>query len=130
MNTVTSLWIAALGLGIAVILQWTVLRTKHRKELTKQHTRHVQQQQTASRYIEQAKRQIGQLQHDLAAARLHVKRLSMGGAAQPQSDSRAKQALEQTLDNAPASRRQLPADGFADTRPMPHSQHHIDLLLR
>jgi hypothetical protein len=130
MNTVVNLWIAAPVLGTAVILQWTVLRTKYRNELTKQHARHVQQQQITSSHFEQAKRQIGQLQHDLAAARLQVKQLSMGRAAPPQSDSRVKEALNRMLDDAPASRRQLPADGFAETQPSPHSQHDIDLLLR
>jgi len=76
--------IAALLLGTAVILQWSVLRTKYRNELTRQRVQHEQQQQITSRHVEQAKRQIGQLQHDFAAAKLQVKRLST------QSDSRIK----------------------------------------
>ena len=130
MNTVVHLWIAALVPATAIILQWTVLRTRHRAALTRQHARHVQQQQIASRHIEQAKRQIGQLQHDLAAARLQVKRLAISGAAPPQSNLRAKAALERALDDAEASRRHLPPDGFAETQPSPHSPHDIDLLIR
>jgi len=128
MNTVINLWIAAPVLAAAVILQWTVLRTKYRNELTKQHARHEQQQQTTSRDIEQAKRQIGQLQLDLAAATLQVKRLSAGRPTQ--SDSRMKEALNRMLDDADASRRHLPTNGFADTEPSPHSPHDIGLLFR
>jgi hypothetical protein len=130
MNAVVNLWIAAPVLGTAVILQWIMLRMKHRNELTKRHARHVQQQQITTSHIEQAKRQIGQLQHDLAAARLQVKRLSMSRAAPQQSDTRAKEALERMLDDASASRSHLPTDGFADTQPSPHSRQDIDLLLR
>jgi hypothetical protein len=130
LNTVVHLWIATLILATAIILQWTVLRTKYRAALTRQHARHVQQQQIASRHIEQAKRQIGQLQHDLAAARLQVKRLSMDRASPPQSNSRAKAALELALDDAAASRRHLPPDGFAETQPSRHSTHDIGLLIR
>ena len=130
MNTVVSLWIAAPIIGTAVIVQWTLLRTKHRSELSTQRARHVQQQQTTSHHAEQAKRQIGQLQHDLAAARLKVKQLSTGRAALPRDDSGAKEALHRMLDDASASRRHLPTDGFAETQPSPHSQHDIDLLLR
>jgi len=130
MNTAVSLWIAAPAFGTAVIVQWTVLRMVYRNELTKQRARRVEQQQTASRYIEQARRQIGQLQHELAAARLQVKRLSMDRAAPPQSDSRAKEALHRMLDDASASRPHLPPDGFAETQPLPHSQRDVDLLLR
>ena len=130
MNTVVSLWVAAPILGTAVIVQWTLLRTKHRSELSRQRARHVQQQQTTSHHAEQAKRQIGQLQHDLAAARLQVKQLSTGRAAPSQGDSRVKETLNRMLDDVSASRRHLPIDGFADTQPSPHSQHDIDLLLR
>ena len=130
MNTVVSLWVAAPILGTAVIVQWTLLRTKHRSELSRQRARHVQQQQATSRDIEQAKRQIGQLQHDLAAARLQVKQLSTGRAAPSQGDSRVKETLNRMLDDVSASRRHLPIDGFADTQQWRHSEHNLDLLLR
>ena len=105
-----------------------MLRTKYRNELTKQHARHEQQQQATSRDIEQAKRQVAQLQHDLAAGTLQVKRLSAGRPTQ--SDSRMKEALSRMLDDANASRRHLPTNGFAHTRPSPHSPHDIGLLFR
>ena len=124
MNTVVNLWIAAPVLGTALILQWAVLRTKYGHELTKQRDRHEQQQQTTTRDTEQAKWQIGKLQHDLVAATLQVKRSST------QSDSRIKDAVNRMLDDADALRRHLPTNDFADTQPSPHSQHDVDLLLR
>jgi len=129
MNTVLSLWIAGPALGIAVIVQWAVLRTKYRNELTRQHARHVQQQQTMGLHVQQAKRQIGQLQHDLAAARLQVKRLTVVAAAPVQNTSPARKTLQRTLDDVSQSR-PLPVDGFADTRPFRHSEHDQGLLLR
>ncbi|MFX5272020.1 hypothetical protein ABTD28_20065, partial [Acinetobacter baumannii] len=77
----------------------------------------MRQQQATSLNLEQAKRQIEQLQHDLAAARLQAKRLALSSAAPSQSRARAKEALERVLDDATASLRRLPADGFADTLP-------------
>ena len=130
MNSVVSLWLAAPVLGMAIIVQWTVLRKKHRSELARQHALHMQHQQDVSRHVEQWKRQIGQLQHDLAAARLQVKQLSMGRAARAQGESRVKETLDRMLDDAAASRPALPADGFAETQPSPHSRHDIDLLIR
>jgi len=130
MNTVLSLWIAGPALGIAVFVQWAVLRTKYRNELTRQHARHVQQQQTMNMHVQQAKRQIGQLQHDLAAARLQVKRLTAVAAATVQNESPPRNTLARTPDNASQSRPRLPVDGFADTRPFRHSEHDQGLLLR
>ena len=130
LNTVINLWIAAPVFGGALVLQWAVLRTKYRNGLTKQRARHVQQQQTASGHLEQAKRQIGQLQDALAAARRQVKQHTMDGAASLQSRSRAKEALQRTLDDASALRRRLPPDGFADTLPSLQFPHDVGLLLR
>ena len=101
---------------------------KYRNELTKQNVRHERQQETTSRDIEQAKRQLGQLQLDLAAAALQVKRLSAGRPTQ--SDSRMKEALNRMLDDADASQRHLPTNAFAARQPSPHSAHDIGLLFR
>jgi hypothetical protein len=129
MNTIVGLWLAAPGLGTALILQWTLLRRRHRSALTKQHAKHAQQHQILIQHVQQAKRQIGQLQHDLAAARLQIKRTTPPAASQVQRDSPARNALERTL-NAPSEvRRRLPTDGFADTRPFRHSDHDRNVLL-
>jgi len=110
-------------------LQWSVLRGRYRSELTVQHARHQLQEQTTSQYLEQARKQIAQLQHDLAAAKLQAKQYASDDAALRQSRSRAKEALQRTLDDADASCRRLPPDGFADT--MPSQQFPgLDMLLR
>ncbi|WP_372526704.1 hypothetical protein [Piscinibacter sp.] len=127
MNTIVNLWPVALALGVAVSLQWAVLRTKYRIELTRQRARHVQQRHTTSRNLEQFKRQIGQLQHDLAAARMQAKRLSHDGAA---LQRRAREELLRTLDDAPTSRHGLPINGFADTQPSPLSPPCVGLMFR
>jgi len=130
MITVVSLWIAALVLGTALIVLWNALGIKHRRELNKLHTKYAQQQHLMRLHMQEAKRQIGQLQHDLAAARLQVKRLTLVAATPVQSDSRANKTLQSALDDAWETSRRLPVDGFADTRPFRHSQHDADLLLR
>ena len=130
MNTIVSLWVAAPVLGTALVLLWVVLRAMHRNNVTELHTRYAQQLRIADSHAQQTKQQIGQLQHDLAASRLQIKQLSTGRAARPQGGSRAKETLERMLDDASASRRHLPIDGFADTQPSAHSERDIDLLLR
>ena len=127
MSPVVHLWIAVLVLAAATILEWTVLRMRYRNELARQHTRHLQHQQTTSRQAEQSKQQVGQLQQDLAAARLQVKRLTVRDATPLQSRTQAKEALERMLDGASPSPRRGPPDGFADTLP---SQLPPDMLFR
>ncbi len=128
MSTVLHLWIAALVFGAAGVLQWAVLRSRYRKELTKQHAKLVQHHQSWCRHTEQVKRQIAQLQHDLASARLQVKRLSTGRESQCEPD--VKDRLERALDDAAASRQGLPADGFAETRPAPYAGREAALWIR
>ncbi len=130
MDSLISVWIAGPTFGTAVVAQWILLRLKYRSELAKQHARHVHHHQIMSRHMEQWKRQIGQLQHDLSAARLQVKQLSAGRVVRPQGESWMAEALNQMLDNAAPSRPSLPPDGFAETQPSPHLQQCNDLLLR
>ena len=129
MNTAIIFSLVALACTAAIALQWSVLRSRYRSELTVQRARHQLQEQTTSQYLEQARKQIGQLQHDLSAAKLQARRHTTDDAALRQSRSRAKEALERTLDDGDASRRRLPPDGFADTMP---SQEFpgVDMLLR
>ena len=130
MNDLITLALAALVCSAAVIFQWAVLQTRYRNALAKQRARHLQQQQTTSQHLEQARRQIGQLQHDLAAAMLQAKRHTTSEAVPAQSRSRAKEALDRALEDAAATWRRLPPDGFADTLPSPQYPHDADLLLR
>lgn len=130
MNEVTTLWIVAAMLCAAMSLMWVTLRMKHHRALVRQHARHVQRHQAANRHLEQAKRQIEQLQHDLAAERLRVKRLTtaVGVAAPSPSRSAAKTELERQLDEATAANHRLPKDGFANTLPSPPYPGYNGLL--
>jgi uncharacterized protein HemX len=125
-----SIWIFAIVLGAALVLQGVVLRTIHRRKVARQQARHLQFEQAMSGKIEQTKRQIGQLQSDLSAARRQLKQLD-NGVARPQPDLAAdRQALERELDDAPLSRQPLPANGFADTRPAPQVTQFGSLLFQ
>jgi hypothetical protein len=102
---------------VSVALQWAITRTLHRKRLAKVSARHAEAQQTSSRFMQQAKKQIAQLQQELAASRLEVTRLSR---EQERTEKRqtAMKALDQSLeDTVLLPRRSLPKDGFADTLP-------------
>jgi hypothetical protein len=115
----TPFWVLAIVLGASLILQGFVLRIAHRRKAARQHARHLQAEQAMNGKIEQTKRQIGQLQSDLAAARRQIKQLGKG-SVQPMPDLAAgRLALERELDDAPSSRPELPVNGFADTRPSP-----------
>jgi hypothetical protein len=103
--------------AVSAAVQWAVMRSLHRKRLAKATSRHAEAQQTASRFMQQAKKQIAQLQQDLAASRLEVTRLAR---EQEGIDKRraARQALDQSLeDTVLLPRRSPPIDGFADTLP-------------
>jgi len=123
MNANLILWTLAIALGASLILQGVVLRSVYRRRATRQHAKHLQFQQTMSGQVEQTKRQIGQLQSDLAAARAQLKRAGQSAAA-------PRQALDRELDDTSVSRRQLPVNGFADTQPSPQSTEYGSLLLQ
>ncbi len=126
----TAFWILAIVLSALLVLQGVVLRTVHRRKVARQHARQLQLEQATNSKIEQAKRQIGQLQTDLAAARRQIKQL-VKTTVQPVPDLAAdRQALERELDDAPFSRQPPPANGFADTRPAPQSTQFGSLLFQ
>jgi Skp family chaperone for outer membrane proteins len=126
----TAFWILAIVLSASLVLQGVVLRIVHRRKVARQHARQLQLEQAMNSKIEQTKRQIGQLQTDLAAARRQIKQLGKG-SAQPAADlAGGRQALERELDDAPFSRQPLPANGFADTRPAPQVTQFGSLLFQ
>lgn len=128
MSTLT--WALAIALGASLVLQGVALRIVHRRRVTTQQARYLQFQQIMNDKFEQTKRQIGQLQSDLAASRQQVKQLSKDRAASVQRSSPARQMLERKLDNEPRSRHSLPIDGFADTQPSSQVTQHGSLLLQ
>ena len=123
MNTIIILSALAIVLGASLILQGIVLRTAYRRKVAKQHTKHLQFRQAVNGQFEQTKRQIGQLQNDLATARLQLKRFGKGAVS-------PRQALERELDAAAALRHHLPVNGFADTQPSPQVTQYGSLLLQ
>lgn len=112
-----------------VAFQWWWLHRQHGRRMAQHHHRHLQQQQAVGRNLEQAKRQIEQLQHDLAAARLQVKQLSGSAFSAAEHQVRAREALLRALDERTlAAPSRLPPDGFADTLPLPQYPEYLALL--
>lgn len=120
-------WILVAGLVAALVVQWVVLRTAHRRHLGVQQDVLQRTQYALNSKVDKAKQQIGQLQNDLSAARLQIKRLGKQGAAQPDS-AVLRRALERDLDETTERRHALSADGFADTQPAYDTQHGSLLL--
>jgi hypothetical protein len=137
MSTALLPWLMAALLALAsATLQWTVLRARHRQALEAQRARLETQQKVTVAKLDHAKRQIAQLQQDLAAARLELKRRPQRAAAPAPVARSSPPALEELLrvldddeDDVPA-RHRLPADGFADTLPSPQYPHGPELLRR
>lgn len=124
-------WATLLGMACVALmcLQWWWQRRMQGRSLARQQQRHVQQLQNVTRNLDQAKRQIEQLQHDLATARLQLKRVSSHAVVMQQQAS-ARAALQRTLDEAAeaTAARRLPPDGFADTLPSPQYPEYLALL--
>jgi len=138
MSTALLPWLMAALLALAsATLQWTVLRARHRQALEAQRARLEAQQKVAVAKLDHAKRQIAQLQQDLAAARLELKQRRPRAAPPAPVVRPSPPAFEELLrvldgdddDDVPA-RHRLPADGFADTLPSPQYPHGPELLRR
>ena len=117
MNVNTILWLAAAISSVVIAVQWFFLRTRYLTGITQQRTRHQQAQQTIHQQLDQAKRQIGHLQHELSVSKQQLARL----AAKVPSPARPRPMAvpPRQGDDAADTRRGLPADGFADTLPTP-----------
>jgi len=117
MSVNTTLWLAAALSCVVIGLQWFVLRTRYLKGITEQRTRHQQAQQATHQQLDQAKRQIGHLQHELSLSKQQIARLAakVPAPARP----RPMAVPHHQRDEPHSTRRSLPADGFADTLPTP-----------
>ncbi|MGY4830410.1 hypothetical protein ACVNIS_17705 [Sphaerotilaceae bacterium SBD11-9] len=128
MSTHAIVWLAPALLLLVTLGQWIVLRSRYLDGLVKQRTRHAQQLQLAGQHIEQAKRQIAQLQRDLSTTKSQLARhltretLAAGRRAPPGAASQAPR------EEAPPSRPGQPFDGFADTLPSLQYPHDPKLL--
>jgi hypothetical protein len=111
----TDAWLVAGLMLILAVAEWAILRAVYRKRMAAVRARHLQMERSAVQFGQQAKRQIGQLQQELAAARLEAKH-----AAHARAEVRAAVAAASPAGKGkPApSRPQLPVDGFADTLPL------------
>ena len=103
---------------------WALVRRHYTKKLSAMSARHTQSQQTSTRLIQEAKRQIGQLHKDLASARAEAQhwRDQRPVAAQPAAvptgaSDAVRQSLAATLAEGESAHR-APRDGFADTLPI------------
>lgn len=128
MNTNAILWAAGAVLMLVTLAQWIVLRSRYLDGLNKQRTRHALQLQTAGQHIEQAKRQIAQLQLDLGGARSQLARIA---ARQHQLAAPVRAAADAQCARREAgvtAKRGEPFDGFADTLPALQYPHDPGVL--
>jgi len=124
------LMIALAAAAVAlVVAQWIFHRSLQRKALDALKSRHLQQQLNVKGKLDQAKRQIAQLQQELAASRLELKQRRERAAPPPLPPVPSREELSRQLDEAP-SRPRLPIDGFADTLPSLQYPHADELLVR
>jgi predicted RNase H-like nuclease (RuvC/YqgF family) len=121
-----------LVIAVTLAAQALVMRTIHRRTLARQHTRHQQHQQTLNGQFEQTRKQIAQLQSELATARRELRQFTKKSTAAPaQRDPvAARQSLEREIDAGSAARRQLPPDGFAETQPSLEVTQYGSLLIQ
>ena len=108
--------VAIVGMG-AILIQWWTMRTIHRKSQAESHTRRQLEQQTASKLLAQSRRQIEQLQQEMAVLRQQIKRTARPVAKPAAPTNTVSESLLGMLDAAEPARRRLPVDGFADTLP-------------
>jgi hypothetical protein len=131
MNTALAMVLAALAAVVLVGGQWGLQRSLQRRALDALKSRHAQQQLNLTRKLDQAKRQIPQLQQELAAVRLELKQRRERSAPPPEPAPPVptRESLIRELDAVPP-RPKLPVDGFADTLPSLQYAHAEELLVR
>jgi septal ring factor EnvC (AmiA/AmiB activator) len=131
MSTATWILVVAVTL-VAFAAQAFAMRATHRRALARQLAKHQQHQQTLNSQFEQARKQISQLQSDLATARRELRQMSRKGPAAPaQRDTAAtRQSLEREIDAGRAPRGVLPPDGFAETQPALEVTQYGSLLIQ
>lgn len=134
MNALTAL-IVCLVVVSASVLYCTFMARRCRTSLARAQARHDKQRHALTENLDRAKRQIGQLQDELSAARREIDRLTYATAEpvvpppSPAAIAAAKQELARVLaDEAPT--RRVPAHGFADTLPSLMFAEEAGLMIR
>jgi hypothetical protein len=125
MNSTLAIALASLAVAALIAGQWALQHALRRRAVAALKGRHQQQHANLGRKLEQAKRQIAQLQQELSAVRLDVKQRRDRAAPPPVP---TREMLSRELDAAP-HRPRLPVDGFADTLPSQQFPHAEELLL-
>ena len=129
MNINAILWAAGAVLMLVTLGQWIVLRSRYLDGLNQQRTRHALQLQTAGQHIEQAKRQIAQLQLDLGGARSQLARIAARQQHMAAAPVRAAADAQSARREAGVTaKRGEPFDGFADTLPALQYPHDPGVL--
>jgi hypothetical protein len=121
--------VAAFGVAVSMALEWALHRELQRKALAVLRAGQLQQQLDASRKLDSAKRQIVQLQQELAIARAELRQRRDRPAPPPARAVPTREQLIRELDAAPLHSA-LPADGFPDTLPSEQYAYMDELLSR
>ena len=132
MNPLVWTIVIAVVAAAAIVTQAFMMRAAHRRTLARQQAKHLQHQQTQASQFEQTRKQIAQLQSELATARREVRQLTKKSAAAVATRDQAaiKQSLEREIDAGSATRSALPKDGFAETQPQLSVTQYGSLLMQ
>lgn len=128
MSTSLVLWLSGVALVLITFAQWVLLRSRYIEGLGQQRARHAQQLQTAGQHIDQARRQIAQLQLELGAARSQLARQAMRQAVVEAPTRPAANAAQARQEAGAPLKPGEPFDGFADTLPALQYPHDATLL--
>ncbi|HEY0821291.1 MAG TPA: hypothetical protein VGD46_21110 [Rhizobacter sp.] len=128
MDATALLWLAGVVLALITFAQWVLLRARYLDAVTQQRARHALQMQNASQYMDQARKQIAQLQSDLGIARSQLARHAARAAVAARERSAHAAVQTQRSEERPPARRGEPFDGFADTLPSLQYPHDGELL--
>ena len=132
MNSLVWTIVIAVVAAATLVTQALMMRAAHRRTLARQHAKYQQHQQTQASQVEQTRKQIAQLQSELATARREVRQLTKKSAVAvaPRDQAAIKQSLEREIDAGSAARSALPKDGFAETQPQLSVTQYGSLLMQ
>lgn len=127
-------WILCAVLGALLVASFVLQRSASEKRLAALQAKHAQYQKEVNGKFDGMKRQVGQLQNELLAARqlLQEAQELVAAAAPPRVDpAAARQAMLRELDAGDGTRRSRGSsnDGFADTQVSVQDTDDSDLLL-
>jgi hypothetical protein len=123
----TLLWLTLAVVAPVALLQGWMSQKLYRRRLADVKARHFQALQATDKLLRQSRQQNAQLHQELAAARITAAKRpaspAPAAATVRTASPLAHHALMKLLDEDPASKRELPLDGFADTLPSEQFPH-------